>query len=131
MALKPVYVIEKARWLPLVRAAEMLGTKPVNVKRWMGDGTLGWCQLRPNSKTLLVSECDVLLLRGKRDVVHSETAKRAKSATKSAAQTGKSQLRQPTINTARGSFDVFTPTWDPATHLPLIPGRDTLDLDRC
>ena len=62
MALKPVYLIEEQWWLPIARAATLLGTNPASVRRWVGDGTLEWCQL-DHSMTLLVLERDVLRLR--------------------------------------------------------------------
>src|SRR5438128_135752 len=63
---KPRYIIDGAAWLRIPEAARLLGSTPQTVKAWMGDGTLDWCQLRMNSKTLLVEEAGVLRLRAER-----------------------------------------------------------------
>jgi hypothetical protein len=130
MALKPFYVLDGQRWLPIARAAALLGTNPATVKRWMGDGTLEWRQLRTNSKSLLASERDVLRLRGERKVVQRETEKRVTSATRSAAQAGRSQLYRAPASAGRPGFDVFTRTWDPAMQPLPVSGRDKPDPNR-
>ncbi len=128
MSVKSHYTIDGQRWLRIGAATTLLGTNGATIKKWMGDGTLEWRQLRDNSPTLLVSERDVLHLRANRDVARKETAKRAAAATRSADETGRS-MRRTAPPSGYGS-GVFTRTWDPAP-LPLpISGRDKPDPNR-
>lgn len=128
MPAKSHYTIDGQRWLRIGAAIALLGTNGATIKKWMGDGTLEWRQLRDNSLTLLVSERDVLRLRATRDVASKETAKRAATATRSVDDAGRS-MRQVAPSASHGS-GVFTRTWDPAP-LPLpISGRAKPDPNR-
>ncbi|MFD2578826.1 hypothetical protein ACFSTD_09955 [Novosphingobium colocasiae] len=80
MSVKSHYTIDGQRWLRIGAATTLLGTNGATIKKWMGDGTLEWRQLRDNSPTLLVSERDVLHLRANRDVARKgncETRRRS------------------------------------------------------
>jgi hypothetical protein len=57
------YEIDGKRWLPLSRAAKLLGTNAQGVRKLMSEGRLDWQQSRANSMTLVVEEKGVLALR--------------------------------------------------------------------
>ena len=57
------YNIEGRTWLPISRAARLLGTNALAVRKLMGEGALEWRQTRANSKTLVVDQAGVLALR--------------------------------------------------------------------
>lgn len=130
MALKPVYVIEGKRWLPIVRAAALLGTNSAIIKKLMGDGILSWQQLRPNSKNLLASEPDVLRLRSELNVSRRETDKRARVATRSAVETGRAQIHHAPWPSRQGCFGVFSPTWEPSAVERPVSGREEAKPER-
>lgn len=53
---KDRYEIEGRTWLPISRAAKLLGTNAHGVRKLMGEGTLDWRQTRANSRTFVVEE---------------------------------------------------------------------------
>jgi hypothetical protein len=57
------YEIDGNRWLPISRAAKLLGTNALGVRKLMSEGKLDWRQSRANSMTLVVEEKGVLALR--------------------------------------------------------------------
>lgn len=57
------YDIEGRKWLPISRAAKLLGTNAQGVRKLMSEGALDWRQSRTNSMTLVVEEKGVLALR--------------------------------------------------------------------
>jgi hypothetical protein len=63
---KDRYELEGRTWIPISRAAKLLGTNAQGVRKLMGDGTLDWRQSRANSRTFLVEERGVMTLRAKR-----------------------------------------------------------------
>ena len=60
---KTRYDIEGKFWIPIFRAATLLGTNAASVRKLMADCTLEWRQFRMNSKSFLVREDQVLSLR--------------------------------------------------------------------
>ncbi|WP_395612111.1 hypothetical protein [Allosphingosinicella sp.] len=60
------YEIDGRRWIPISRAAKLLGTSTEGVRRMMGDGTLDWRQPRVNARRFVVDEEMVNQLRLKR-----------------------------------------------------------------
>lgn len=60
---KDHYELEGRVWLPISRAAKLLGTNAQGVRKLMADGTLEWRQTRANSRTLVVDQQGVLTLR--------------------------------------------------------------------
>lgn len=63
---KDRYEIEGRTWLPISRAAKLLGTNAQGVRKLMGDGSLDWRQPRANSRTMVVDEQAVMALRRER-----------------------------------------------------------------
>lgn len=124
MSLKPVYVFEGRRWLPLARAATLLATNTASIKRAISEQELDWRQLKPNSSTLLVAEDDVRRLGEKRAGAKKLTARRAKSGTRTASERKRSMLHVPDRRSMR-SGAVFVRTWDPAPiSLPISGGTE-------
>ncbi len=60
------YAIEGASWLPISRAAVLLGTNALGVRKLMAEGALEWRQTRANSRTFVVREEQVLSLRNQK-----------------------------------------------------------------
>jgi hypothetical protein len=57
------YTIDGQSWLPISRAAVLLGTNALGVRKLMGEGALEWRQTRVNSLTFAVREDQVMSLR--------------------------------------------------------------------
>jgi hypothetical protein len=126
MALKLSYTIDGRTWMPLSRAATLLATNVVGVKRLMGSGDIDWRQLRAGSTTLLVDEAAVLALRLSRGIPAKQRARENAAATRTAQARGRSMLATPP-EAARRSSGAFVRTWDPApANLP-VSGRSTPD----
>ena len=60
---KDRYEMEGRTWLPISRAAKLLGTNAQGIRKLMADSTLEWRQSRANSRTLVVDELAVMALR--------------------------------------------------------------------
>ena len=60
------YAIEGTSWLPIARAAVLLGTNALGVRKLMAEGALEWRQTRANSRTFVVREDQVLSIRNRR-----------------------------------------------------------------
>ena len=60
---KDRYELEGRIWIPISRAAKLLGTNAQGVRKLMSDGTLDWRQSRANSRTFLVEERGVMTCR--------------------------------------------------------------------
>jgi hypothetical protein len=60
---KDRYEIEGRTWLPIARAAKLLGTNAQGIRRLMSEGTIEWRQTRANSRTFVVDEARVTALR--------------------------------------------------------------------
>jgi hypothetical protein len=65
--MKDRYEIDGRFWIPVGRAARLIGTNAAGLKKLMADGTLDWTQSRANSRILVVDEEAVLRLRGERE----------------------------------------------------------------
>jgi len=63
------YEIEGQSWLPIARAAKLLGTNAQGVRKLMGEGALEWRQTRANSRTFVVNEAGVMALKKNRPPV--------------------------------------------------------------
>lgn len=127
MPLKQSYEREGRRWLPISRAAQLLATNVVHIRKFMADGSLEWIQLRPGSKTLLVDQAKVFALRQELGAARKETARRAESATAtaSARRTSlKSAARVTPFGDGHGKPSVYDRTWDPSPYELPIAGRD-------
>lgn len=125
MALKPVYTFDGKRWMPIGRAAKLIGTNTATVKRMMGDGRLEWSQ-NPRGLTLLVEETGVLALRRERGTGLAEVRKRAAATLTTADQRGTSmaatveRARRPAVS--GGGPGVFDKSWDPTpVARPALP----------
>jgi hypothetical protein len=57
------YTIDGRQWLPVSRAAVLLGTNALGIRKLMAEGLLEWRQTRVNSLTFVVREDQVLALR--------------------------------------------------------------------
>lgn len=112
--------------MPLSRAAALLATNVVGIKRLMGSGDLEWCQLRAGSTTLLVDEAAVFALRLTRGVLAKQRERRATAATRTAQQRGRSMLVVPSAAAGRQS-GIFVRTWDPSSTVATIRGRERED----
>ena len=55
-------MVEGRTWLPISRAAKLLGTNAQGVRKLMADGSLDWRQTRANSCTFVVDEKRVVAL---------------------------------------------------------------------
>lgn len=125
MALKPVYSFDGKRWMPIGRAAKLIGTNTATVKRMMGDGRLEWSQ-NPNGLALLVEETGVLALRQERGTGLAEVRKRAAATLTTADQRGTSMAataapRRSAVS-GGGGLGVFDKSWDPAPVVrPALP----------
>jgi hypothetical protein len=62
---KPRYELDGKAWLPITRAATLLKTNALGIRKLMSEGALDWRQTRANSRTFIVAEEDVLQLRKK------------------------------------------------------------------
>lgn len=125
MALKPVYRFDGKRWMPIGRAAKLIGTNTATVKRMMGDGRLEWSQ-NPNGLALLVEESGVLALRQQRDTGLAEVRKRAAATLTTADRRGTSMAAtEPPRRSAvsgGGGLGVFDKSWDPTpVARPALP----------
>lgn len=60
---KDRYEIEGQYWLPISRAAQLLGTNAQGVRKLVADGSLDWRQTRANSCTFVVAERAITALR--------------------------------------------------------------------
>lgn len=126
MALKPVYVIDGRRWIPIARAATLLATGAATIKRLMADGALEWAQSSRGSRTLVVDEAGVLRLRQERGVAGKELKIRANASTRTAAERRASmRSAAPAVgdDPPARSFGAFDRTWDPSPSVPPISGR--------
>lgn len=131
MALKPVYVIEGQRWLPLPRAAKMLATNMATIKRLMGDGTLEWRQLYEGWTTFVVEEAGIIRLRAERNTARTEVQRRTTASTRTARQRNMAQgyseraasAENAAIWAAKPRLSVFDKTWDPSPYPLPISGR--------
>ncbi len=115
MALKPVYPFDGKRWMPIGRAAKLIGTNTATVKRMMGDGRLEWSQ-NPRGLTLLVEESGVLALRRERGTGLAEVRKRAAATLTTADQRGTSMAATAAPRRSAvsgGGPGVFDKSWDP------------------
>lgn len=122
MALKPSYTIDGRTWMPLSRAASLLGTNIAAVKRLMGSGDLDWCQLRPGSTTFLIDEAAVFARRLAQGTPARQRARAADAPIRTAQQRGRSMLAVPPESGRRNSGALIR-TWDPSpVELP-ISGR--------
>ena len=61
--IKRRYTIDGQWWLPMSRAAVLLGTNSLGIRKLMAEGRLEWRQTRVNSRTFVVREDQVLALR--------------------------------------------------------------------
>lgn len=57
------YTIEGKTWVSIARAAKLLRTNAVGIRKLMGEGKLDCRQTRLNSRTFVVLFDDVLKLR--------------------------------------------------------------------
>jgi hypothetical protein len=125
MPLKPVYTVDGRSWMPIGRAAKLIGTNTATVKRMMGDGRLEWRQ-NPNGLALLVEETGVLALRRERGTGLAEVRKRAAATLTTADQRGTSMAgtaasRRSAVS-GDGGLGVFDKSWDPApVARPALP----------
>lgn len=132
MPLKPVYLIDGRRWIPLGRAATLLATNTATVKRLMADGSLEWTQRAAGSTTLLVEEAGLLRLRTARGAAGKEREARATAATRTADRRGASMRRTIAPPGSGGSgtnFGILVPTWDPSPSVAPISGRGLREVD--
>ena len=122
------YVIDGQAWLRISEAARLLGSTPQTIRKWMGNGTLEWRQLRMNSKTLLVEEASVLRLRSERAPRLVEARRTAADPLRTAAERRTSQLHVPPAPGVLSAVaSVRAPiSWDPSPTVPPISGRDSL-----
>ncbi len=124
MALKPSYVIDGRSWMPLSRAAALLGTNTAGVKRLMGSGDLDWCQLRAGSSTFVVDEAAVFALRLARGTAAKQRDRRNGAATDTAQRRNRSMLATLPVAREKAAGSVFDLSWDPSpVELP-ISGRE-------
>lgn len=122
MALKPSYMIDGRTWMPVSRAAALLGTNTTGIKRLMGSGDLDWCQLRPGSTTFLIDEAAVFARRLAEGTPARQRARSADAPIRTAQQRGRSTLAMP-LESSRRSSDALIRTWDPSpVDLP-VSGR--------
>ena len=63
---KTRYEIEGQGWFTISRAAKLLGTNALGLRKLMGEGLLEWRQVRTDSKTFVVAEDAVMELRRQR-----------------------------------------------------------------
>ena len=94
------YEIDGTGWLIVGYAARLLGTSAAGVRKLMGDGTLDWRQVRPNSKILVVDERRVFDLRHQRQRWKKEGA-------------FKIEPRRRSAGTSR-RLGILDRTWDPS-----------------
>ena len=60
---KKRYEIDGEIWLPISRAATLLGTNASGIRKLMAEGALDWRQPRMNSRNFVVREDQVFSLR--------------------------------------------------------------------